>query len=284
MKVIVTHLNPDSDAAMAVWLIRRFLPGWEKAEIKLVPAGETWEGKPVDNNPLILHVDTGLGRFDHHQTKRNVCAADLVWREILLENEKLKDWQKKAIERMLTVTREVDNARFLAWPQPSSDRWDFSFYQILGGIVGSFKDNQDKIFNHCLPMIDGIFRIFGQKVEAEEIIKNGLEFKTKWGKGVGMESDNAEATYLALKKGYALVVKKRSKTGHLGLYGNWQKGVNLRKIYQILTKIDPKADWFYHKSGCMVLNGSTTNPKMKPTKLELEEVVKILINNSKLKT
>lgn len=276
MRIVVTHINPDLDAIFSVWLIKRFLPGWEKAEVKFVPAGQTYEGKPPDSDSNILHCDTGGGKFDHHQTKDFVCAASLVWQEILSQNPKIKNGQKEAIKRMVKIVNEVDHARFLAWPEPTSDCWDFCFHQALGGMVGSFNDEPEKIIEHSLPVIDGIFRIFSEKVEAEEILKNGLEFKTKWGKGIAMETDNAEATYLALKLGCALVVRKKPKTGHLGLYGNWQNGVNLYRVYQILKRKDPKADWFYHKSGCMVLNGSTSNPKMKATKLSLEEVIEIL--------
>ena len=40
MKVVVTHSSPDLDAITSVWLIKRFLPGWEDANIQFVPAGE----------------------------------------------------------------------------------------------------------------------------------------------------------------------------------------------------------------------------------------------------
>ncbi len=56
MKTIVTHLNPDLDAMAAIWLIRRFLPGWSKARVEFVPAGETFEGKPV----AIMSASTGM--------------------------------------------------------------------------------------------------------------------------------------------------------------------------------------------------------------------------------
>ncbi len=276
MKIIVSHFNPDLDSAFAIWLVRRFLPGWKKAELKFVPAGETWENKPPDDNSEILHLDTGLGRFDHHQSDEDTCASILIWEEILLQSEKIKDWQKKAVERILKIVNEVDHARFLAWPEPESDNWDFHLYQILGGLVGNFKDRPEKAIEMTLPVIDGLFRVFGEKVEAEEVIKNGLEFKTKWGKGIGFMTENAEVQYLALKKGFSLVVKKRPKSGHLGLYGSWQKGVDLEQVFEKLTKKDPKADWFLHASGCLVLNGSRSNSKMKPTNLDLETVIKLL--------
>ena len=40
MKIIVTHASPDWDAITSIWLLKRFLPGWNTAEIRFVPAGE----------------------------------------------------------------------------------------------------------------------------------------------------------------------------------------------------------------------------------------------------
>ena len=70
MKLIVTHFNPDLDAIASIWIIKRFLKGWEKARVRFVPAGETYKDQPVDSQPEILHVDTGLGELDHHQTNK----------------------------------------------------------------------------------------------------------------------------------------------------------------------------------------------------------------------
>lgn len=276
MKTIVTHLNPDLDAVFSVWLIRRFLPGWSKAGIKLVPAGETFAGKPADGDSDILHCDTGGGRFDHHLHNDFVCAATLVWEEVLSQNEKIKDWQKRAIARILTVVNEIDHARFLSWPEPASDRYEFSLHQLIGGLTGNYQNQPEEMFTDVLPLVDSLFRIFGEKIEAEEVLKNGLEFKTKWGKGIAVETNNAEVHHLGLKLGFALIVRKRPRTGHLGIYGNWQKGVNLKKIFEKLIKKDPKANWFFHSSGCLILNGSTSNPKMKPTKLGLKDALKII--------
>ena len=40
MKIIVTHAAPDLDAVTSVWLIKRFLQGWNEAEVRFVPAGQ----------------------------------------------------------------------------------------------------------------------------------------------------------------------------------------------------------------------------------------------------
>ena len=51
MKKIVTHFAPDLDAITSVWLVKRFMPGWKKAEVVFVPAGETLDDQPVDSDP-----------------------------------------------------------------------------------------------------------------------------------------------------------------------------------------------------------------------------------------
>jgi hypothetical protein len=257
-------------------LIKRFLPGWNKARVKFVPAGETFEGKPVDSDGEVLHCDTGSGRFDHHQTDSFTCAANLVAREIFKVNEKVDDLKKKAIERMVVVINEDDHAHFLAWPEPASDRWDFGLSRALGGVVSNFKNCPEKIIEYFLVVLDGTFRIFLEKIEAEEMLETGLKFKTNWGRGIAVSSGNSEFPRLALKLGYAVVVRKRPKSSHLGIYGHWQKGVNFKKVFQKLKKKDPEASWYFHPDGCMILNKSINHPGRKPTRLSLEDVVEIV--------
>ena len=75
MFTIVTHHNPDLDAVTSVWLIKRFLPNWQSAQLCFVPAGKTADDKPPKSDPRILHVDTGFGMLDHHQSDEHTSAA-----------------------------------------------------------------------------------------------------------------------------------------------------------------------------------------------------------------
>ena len=70
---------PDLDAISSVWLLKKFDSEFENAEVKFVPAGTTYQNKVVDSDPDVVHVDTGLGRFDHHQSEDRICAAELVF-------------------------------------------------------------------------------------------------------------------------------------------------------------------------------------------------------------
>lgn len=88
MRKIVTHKASDLDAVTSTWLIKRFLPGWENAEIAFVPAGSKLAGSYTRKGEIIetvdgdevIHVDTGMGPLDHHQTQdNNVCATSLAF-------------------------------------------------------------------------------------------------------------------------------------------------------------------------------------------------------------
>jgi hypothetical protein len=90
MRRIVTHKSCDIDAISSAWLLKRFYPNWDGAEIVFVNAGEGLQGHGQaeagsDNVIEILdgvetiHVDTGMGALDHHQTSdNNTCGASLT--------------------------------------------------------------------------------------------------------------------------------------------------------------------------------------------------------------
>src|SRR4030042_4349723 len=107
-KIIVTHAGPDLDALTSIWLLRRFLPGWERAKVNFVAASETFRGTPPDSNPEIAHVDTGRGELDHHQKNEYNSAANLCLQKIL-ELKDLKKVDREALERLVAMVPEIDN-------------------------------------------------------------------------------------------------------------------------------------------------------------------------------
>src|SRR3982751_5219278 len=110
MKIVVTHKASDLDAITSSWMIKRFLPGWENAEVKFVPAGQKLAGKYLREGEIIekiifsdptnpsgeeeadvIHVDTGMSSLDHHQIDDdNVCATSLAFDYALKNNEFLR--------------------------------------------------------------------------------------------------------------------------------------------------------------------------------------------------
>lgn len=125
--------------------------------------------------------------------------------------------------------------------------------------------------------LDGIYKSFQNKVWAERELKDkGVEFTTKWGKGMGVETSNDDVVHLAQKMGYMIAVRKDPKKGYLRLKAFPKKEIDLTEAYDLLKKEEPDATWFLHASHHMVLNGSSKNPDMRPTKKTLKQIIEML--------
>lgn len=291
MKIIVAHASPDLDAISSAWVIKRFLQGWEDAQIKYVPAGETINGK-IPENPIekigedeIIHVDTGLGPLDHHQTQSDaVCAASVTWKYIKKSfgqrNENLREEKIEAVDRMIKVVTDIDHFKEVFWKDPTADHYEFNLVGILDGLKIMKPDRDDYYTQFVMEALDGILHEFENRIWAEKEIKeNGKIFETRFGKGIGFETINDTVIKLAQKMGYVLVVRKDPRKGYVRiktLPKTDKVDADLTLVHEQLKKMDPEATWFLHIGKKMLLNGTTKNPKMKPTKLSLNDIIKVL--------
>lgn len=229
----------------------------------------------VDSEPDIVHVDTGFGKFDHHQSNAFTCGAQLVYEHLVTEGYVNRD--DEALRRMVVVMTEVDHAYdSYKWPEPASDRWEFNLHNLLVGLKITNPKNDEMLVSWLLPVLDGVYKLMQGKIKAEKEVAGGHKFKTRWGEGVAIYTPNDSVLDSAIKGGYALVVRKDPGKGYIRVTGSNAHDVDLTKAYEACMKADPNATWFLHASKKLLRNGSTRNPTMKPTKLELEEVIKIL--------
>ncbi len=279
MKTIVTHFSPDVDALCAVWLVKKFLPGFNQAEVTFVPAGETLFNQPADQNADVVHVDTGYGRFDHHQTNKNTCAAKLVY-EYLVKNKLVDSEKAIVLARLVTIVNDFDHFHQVFWPEADHDRYDFSLDGIVDGLRLLYPRESLKIVEISLLIFEAIFYQLKNKVWAEEIIKKeGIKFQSPWGKAVALLTTNDEAVHLAQKMGFRVVVRKDPRKNYVRIKGVPEKNIDFSRLYQKLKQKDKEATWYLHVSKHMILNGSTKNPNMKPTKLTLEEIISLMKKN-----
>lgn len=279
MNTIVTHTNPDQDAIVSVWLIKRFFPGWEYAEVRFVPSGKTLNGIMPDVDPSIIHVDTGLGKFDHHTTgDRSLCAAKLVLDEIKNRRYLTDPVSTEALKRMIGVVVEVDHAIERTWPEPMNDRYDFFPESVLDGMKSaSKKADNDALIIFGMKLFDGVFTQMKTKVSALSAIQTGVEFKSPWGKGIGVETTNDRVHVVAERMGYQTAVWKDPRKGNVRIYIHPEaKGADLTPVLEEIRTRDPQSDWFLHASKRLLLNGSRTNPVARPTRLSLREIIGII--------
>lgn len=274
MKIIVTHLSPDLDAIASVWLIKKYLPDWDSAEIRLVPAGSTLNGDTVDSDKNIIHVDTGRGKFDHHQTDDYTSATKLVYK-YLVGRDYIDSNEIKALEKVVTYVNSTDHFAEVFYFEPDSDKYDLMIRQLIDGLKVINRE-EGKLFEIIFQLLEAALIVFKNKVNAEDEIKNGFVFQSYLGKSLALESKNEEAVKLALKKGFALVIRRHPEVGFTRIKTLPDKKISLKSVYEGILKYDKKGSWFYHISGHMLLNGSSGNPKLIPTPLSLNKIIEII--------
>lgn len=277
MKTIVTHISVDLDAVSSAWLVKRNMPGWEEAELKFVNAGETLNNKAPDENPEIIHVDTGLGQFDHHQEKNfDMSAAKKVFNYLDKKNY-LKAYDREALSRMVDLIAKIDNFQEIHFPNPDADIYDFAIHQIITGLRPVTQDDTERC-EIMFKILDGTLQVFKNKVRAEKEIKNAFTFNSKFGKTFAIESPNEETIKLAQKQGYEMVIRKDLKLGFVRIKTIPSEKLDLTPVYEKVKELDPKADWFLHVSKNMLLNGSSKKPNVTPSKLSLNKLIDIIRN------
>ncbi len=295
MKIVVTHCSPDWDAIASVWIIKRFLQNWENAKVVFVPAGERIKGSKANEtgeaiehigNDDVIHVDTGLGPLDHHQTNdMNVCGASRTWDFVKAQHEGGEKWlvRADAIERIVNVIVAIDHFQEVFWKDAAADYHEFSFLGILEGLKYQ-KPGEDSFFTMFgMECLDALLYDFENRAWAEKEIKEkGKEFETKYGKAVGIETMNDTVLKLAQKMGYVVVIRKDPRSGFVRIKtlpahaDGKDNGVDFTLISEKLRKMDPDATWFLHVSKKMLLNGTSKNPKMIPTKLSLQKIIDVV--------
>lgn len=276
-KFIVTHVNPDQDALSSVWLVRRYYPGFagEDVSYAFVPAGQTYEKVKVDSDPNVIHVDTGLGMFDHHQIPEEICAFKRIY-EHFLRNDYIPVYDVASLARMTQVINDYDNFLNVYYPDVTADFHDFTLDQITSGLIHTKLSDSQKV-EWCLPIFDAILQVIKNKIKAEQNIKDGVTFETKlFGNSIMMENSNNDSMKYAQKCGFQLVARKDPKQGHIRIVCLPKKEYDLTPIYQKVIEYDTVGTWFFHQSKHMLLNGSQVNPTMVPSPLTTEKLIEIL--------
>lgn len=291
-------MSPDWDAITSVWLLKKFLAGWQHAEVAFVPAGQKYRNQALHvhhkgEDPIertgkdeIIHVDTGLMPLDHHQIQdTTVSAASLTWdyvqEQIAKSGDHFTPVHVEAISRIVAIVVEMDHFKEVFWENPAADQYEFSLHGVLEGLKWVKQDQDAYYVEFGIQCLDAMVATFENRIWAEkEIDEKGIKFETRFGPAMGFDTINDGVLKLAQKLGYVLVIRKDPRKGYVRIKAlpedGKKKGIDLTLIYEQLKKIDPDATWFLHVSKKMLLNGSPKNPKMRPTKLSLNDIIKVV--------
>jgi hypothetical protein len=311
-KRILTHERPHLDEIVAIWLLRRFgeqrFPGIGAAAVEFTSIRRLQEAgrKPEDyeaDGTLLLGI--GGGRFDEHPTldegrKTGDCATTLVARELGISDD-------PSLAKILRFVRAADvdgNAspfdisyvvKLLHNRCPDNAQWVMEW--ALVGIEAKYEE-QRRFFTVVKPEFDAKAR-----VEEIEVGKKRLRVVT-----VDSDEEGIHKYARSEHGARAAIVIQRRSTGNVAVFGNKQAGVDLREAAKLIRLAEREAkglapapdderllaegyapgaeEWFYHRQGQMLLNGSLTQADVPPTRLSLDriaELVKIGVDPTRVK-
>lgn len=282
-KLIVTHHSPDLDAVGAVWMLKRFAAQeFAAAKVGFVNPGATITISAARELGAELHetvhVDTGLGEFDHHQEDRGkqfLSATLLTYHYACTVHPELKNDQ--ALAYIAEFVTNIDHFQEIHWPEANDLRYSFMIHELIKGLEFSDAHSDEAQLHFGMTCLDSAYGVITQHFKAQEIIESeGKEITLKAGKALALETSNDDTIKLAQKKGYDIVIRKDPDQGNIRIKARPDTGFTLEALRDEILAKDTKGSWYYHPSGKMLINGSLKHRNQTPSPLTLQEVTELI--------
>lgn len=272
MKILVTHINPHLDDIFAIWLFKKFHPEFKDAKLEYLSAlghAVTFEGKPVDSDPEVIHFGVGRGKFDEHKGDIGEAAGSLVWKDIVGSGLAPEDeTEKKAFEELSEWNRLIDIGQ-----APIAEFGVYSIQSFIRPFDNS-KESSEKAQVLGEEILDRVLEQVKRKQRALKDWEGKIEFETSFGKTIAVSSEFITRPFVQGQEG-DLFLMEDPKKGDVQFYSS---DLDLEPIYKKVKELDPEADWFLHQSHHMVICGSGASPDSKRTKLSFEQLIEVLRN------
>lgn len=268
MKILVTHINPHLDDISAIWLFKKFNPEFKEAQTEFIPASREAALKEETEDKIFF--GTGGGKFDEHKGDLEDCAASLVWKKI--KEDGTGDWSETevlAMDELIEWNRLIDLGK--------GTNYDFGPYSVQAFIRSKKSTQEDSLVSLKLgeEILDRIFEILKQNKQSEKDWEKRVEFETRFGKSVAIESATVDRSFTR-DKGFDLVLMYDPEFKSAQFFTPSFE-IDLEPIYKLLVEKEPNSGWFLHQSHHMVICGSSSAPTHK-TNLSFEELIEIAKN------
>ncbi len=283
MKLLVTHHSPDLDAIGSVWMLKTFdAQHFADAKVGFVDPGNTISaqelsalGFEIDDFEEIVHTDTGLGKFDHHQSdrgKQHISATSLTYDHCCEVHPELKE--DKALQEVVRIITDIDHFKECFWPEANDSRYAFMLHEVLDGLQKAGLHTDETQLHFGIVSLNGIYKKLEELEKAKEVLQRGSEFQTRWGKAVAMETNNDTVIKYAQKAGYSVVIKKDPDDGAIRIKGQPVPDMDLTPLADRVMAEDNVGSWYFHPSKTMLLNGSDKWKNRMSSPLTLEQLIK----------
>ncbi len=305
---ILTHTRPDLDAIATSWLLMNFgeeqFPGISNAEFLFDDSGEM-QGLKGDGllRIEIVAVDVGGGMFDHHprmnepvpEEKQGHCSLTLVAKYLGIDDD-------PALEEILKYVLRVD---LKGGSQP------FDLDSMVKDMNRAHPDKPEKVIELTMVLLSAKYLSqveFWTKTKTEFETNSQIEEITSYSdrkfKIAFIESPNEQINRFAFSQsgGRISVLAQLKPTGHVQIYTGKMEGSAITRTFERIValirqreqiaknlapemnpevlrmegKIQGAEEWWYQKTGQMLLNGSLKFPNVTPTKIPFEEIKDII--------
>ena len=301
---LVVHQGPHFDELAGLWLIRENgehkFPGAKMARIVTRA-----ESGPVDFNAMLaagkLYIGTGGGPFDEHKPggrMKDECCATLVAKYLGL-NQGLDD---RRFRRIIEGVLVADTVTGPASTRPVNNQW-----VMLAGLVkrinrySAMALDIERLYQWVKVALDADLAQQDEYLAAEKLVRSRVRVPV-CGKTVVVGGDISNLQFVSAARNMptvqAAVVIQQNPKGNIQIFGcpevpmreiahtvrvaEWHAMGNKQRI-----PADPKSEgtlpmvpqWYFE--GDNLMNGSESYPDVPMTRLSLQQVLDIVVDEIK---
>jgi hypothetical protein len=267
MRTLVTHNQPHLDDLCAMWIMARYLPGWQDATFAFIPANT--DPSTVQDTEDRVHVGVGRGRFDEHKGDHGECATTLVAKHVLATAE-IPEAELRALDKMVAWALEEDLGRLLSEP-----RREFSIPAALQLAYFSEDRDSERVRALAFGLLDAIMVGLRNHVQIETDWKDRIEFDSRFGRAIAIRTDAQEFSPYAYAKGFDVVVLTGKETPYATIRARATAEADLAPVRDRIAAMED-VPWFFHHSGKMLICGGQKTDGSCRTTLSLEQLIELV--------
>src|SRR5690606_10528058 len=115
-----------------------------------------------------IHVDTGMGALDHHQTSdNNTCGAKLTLDFILSNpnsNLHKHEVKKEAVTRIVELVIDDDHFQEVYYPDSNHDVYELGIVAIIQGYKLMYQKDDARLVEFVMECLDAILHNLETKI------------------------------------------------------------------------------------------------------------------------
>ena len=268
MKTLITHLRPHLDDICAFWLLKRYLPEAKDAALDFIATNE--KGGNVINDPDLVYVGVGRGKYDEHKGDIGDCATTLVWKDIG-PKAAIDARERRAVEKIVAWVFLEDTGKLNAEP--------YRFFSVPAMIEGYFDSrgrDSKTVTQFCFDMLDAMIVAQRNEVLIEDDWKKRIEFDSRYGRAVAVVGTARQIDAFGYSHGFPLVAIVNPDRTYHTIRADAASDIDLTPTWEKIRAAEPEASWYFHHSKKMLICGGDDAPGARLSSLTMEELIALL--------